>query len=534
MVLKLFLPLLISCSVFATQQELAYVKTDSPRDTMETFIEAMNDYRAGVISNDYAKMARIQDAIRCFADSSNTVLTTRRDKELAAIFLKEAIDRVIVVDYSKIPVDPSLSRWRLRHTEIILLPQEAGERRGEWLITEGTWRRAKSFYDRVRKQPYLEGSGKGAAYVQPWMDAYLPKWSKQETLTLKNWQWLGLIAGLIFGLVIRVFVSLLLSLYSSLSLVQKIPWKSELLSQLDSPFSLLMTSLFWYFWTLYLQLEDMAYNIVNGIVQILFGIALTWFAYLIVNAVGAYAMSKAEKTESTLDDQLVPLLQKTLKLFVVLLGFLLILQNMGVNVLSLLAGLGLGGLAFALAAKDTAANLFGSIMILIDQPFKIGDWVKVGDLEGTVEEIGFRSTRVRTFYNSVVTVPNANVANAHIDNMGVRQYRRTTATLGVTYDTSAEDLQKFVEGIRTIIHENRITRKDYYHVYFSGYGDSSLNILIYFFLVTSDWGEELAERQKIYFEIFHLAKKLGVEFAFPTQTLHIRSGEVATESNPLP
>ena len=137
-----------------------------------------------------------------------------------------------------------------------------------------------------------------------------------------------------------------------------------------------------------------------------------------------------------------------------MLGILIVLQNMGVNVFSLLAGLGLGGLAFALAAKDTAANLFGSIMILTDRPFKIGDWVKMDGVEGTVEEIGFRSTRVRTFYNSLITIPNATIANVQIDNLGVRQYRRTTATLGVTYDTSMEKMNQFVEGIRKIIEGN--------------------------------------------------------------------------------
>ena len=119
---------------------------------------------------------------------------------------------------------------------------------------------------------------------------------------------------------------------------------------------------------------------------------------------------------------------------------------------------------------------------------------KVESVEGTVEEIGFRSTRVRTFYNSLVTVPNANMANAQIDNMGVRQFRRTNTTLDIAYETSRENMEAFIEGIRTIILENKITRKDYFHVYFSGYGDSSLKILVYFFLITNDWGEELEER----------------------------------------
>jgi MscS family membrane protein len=314
---------------------------------------------------------------------------------------------------------------------------------------------------------------------------------------------------------------LILAIYKSLGIAKRYQWKMELIDQIERPISLLVAAVFWYFWIHYLKLEGLSFSVVNGLIQIVFGVAFTWAGYVGVGVLGTFLTEHAEGTESTLDDQLIPFLIKALKLTVILFGFLVVLQNMGVNVFSLLAGLGLGGLAFALAAKDTAANLFGSIMILTDRPFKIGDWVKIGDVEGTVEEIGFRSTRVRTFYNSLITVPNANMANAQIDNLGVRQYRRTTTTLGVTYDTSMQKLNAFVEGIRTIISNNAISCKDYFHVYFSGYGASSLNILVYFFLITNDWAEELKERENIYREIYDLAEKLEVEFAFPTQTLHL-------------
>ncbi len=518
----LFLPFFYLQLAFATN-ELAYVKTDSPRDTMETFMEAMNDYRAGVLAGDPAKQRRIYDAIRCFAEKDNSVLTSQREKELAAIFLKEVIDRVIVVDYSLIPESPTQNRWRMAKTEIVLKAQTSGDREGEWLITEGTWKRASQFYQRIKDQPYLEASGGGAAYIQPWMEQYLPEWSKKETLKLKNWQWLGLLLGLFIGLLFRLLTILILTIYKNLSFAQKFEWKKQLIDQIERPISLLVAALFWYFWIFYLKLEGLSFSIINGMIQIVFGVAFTWAAYIGVSVLGTYLREKALKTESTLDDQLIPFLEKAMKLTIILLGILVVLQNMGVNVFSLLAGLGLGGLAFALAAKDTAANLFGSIMILVDRPFKIGDWVAMDGVEGTVEEIGFRSTRVRTFYNSLITVPNANVANVQIDNLGVRQYRRTTATLGVTYDTSMDKLNAFIEGIRDIITSNPISRKDYFHVYFSGYGDSSLNVLVYFFLITNDWGEELKERQNIYEAIYKLAEDKGVEFAFPTRTLHVHN-----------
>ncbi len=520
--LGLFIVFLFLTSTSWGVNELAYVKTDSPRDTMETFMSAMNDYRQGVIENKPAKRHRIYDAIRCFAEKDTSVITSQREKELAAIFLKEVIDRVIVVDLSKVPESLQKNRWRMAKTEIVLKLQTEGDREGEWLITESTWKRASQFYQRVKDHPYLEGSGKGAAYIQPWMEQYLPEWSKKETLRLKNWQWLGLLLGLFIGLLFRLLTILILAIYKNLDFTQKFEWKKQLLEQIERPISLLVAAVFWYFWMHYLKLEGLSFSIVNGLIQVVFGFAFTWAAYIGVSVLGTYFKERALHTESTLDDQLIPFLEKALKLTIILLGILVVLQNMGVNVFSLLAGLGLGGLAFALAAKDTAANLFGSIMILVDRPFKIGDWVALDGVEGTVEEIGFRSTRVRTFYNSLITVPNANVANVQIDNLGVRQYRRTTATLGVTYDTPMDKLNSFVEGIREIILTNPISRKDYFHVYFSGYGDSSLNILVYFFLITNDWGEELKQRHHIYEAIYKLAEDTGVEFAFPTRTLHLQ------------
>jgi len=506
-------------------ESLTYVKTDSPRDTMETFIKAMNDYKEGVELNIPRQRARIYDAIRCFAEKDHAVITSQREKELAAIFLKEFIDRVLVIDFSKIPDNLEKPRWRLKGTEIVLKPQTEGERQGEWLITEGTWRRAQQFYERAGHLPYLEGSGHGALYIQPWMEKYLPEWSKQETLRLKNWQWLGLLFGFFIGLFLRLLTYTTLTLYKNLSIYGDLRWKKDLITQIEKPVALIAASGFWYLWIHYLKLEGLSYALVNGLIQIIFGIALTWAVYKCANVFGMQLKRIAQETESVLDDQLVPFIDKAIKITIVLLGSLLVLQNMGVNVFSLLAGLGLGGLAFALAAKDTAANLFGSIMILIDRPFQVGDWVKVGEVDGNIEEIGFRSTRVRTFYNSLITVPNANMATMEIDNMGARQYRRTHTTLDITYDTPKDKIASFVQGIRQIVLDNPYSRKDLMHIYFAGYASSSLQIMVYFFLVTSDWGEELRERESIFFKIYDLAAELGVEFAYPTQTLYLREGD---------
>ncbi|HNI88638.1 MAG TPA: mechanosensitive ion channel family protein, partial [Leptospiraceae bacterium] len=210
-------------------------------------------------------------------------------------------------------------------------------------------------------------------------------------------------------------------------------------------------------------------------------------------------------------------------ILVVILGSLFAMQNLGVNVMSVLAGLGVGGLALALAAKDTAANLFGSIMIFLDRPFKIGDTIILGGIEGDVEEIGFRCTRIRTFYDSVVSIPNSEVANSKIDNMGLRRYRRTNTTLGLTYDTPPEKIEAFLEGIKNILRKNELVVQDRIHVIFKGFGNSSLDILLNYFATVTEWGQDMILRQNVYLEIINLAKELNISFAFPTQTLHVET-----------
>ena len=154
---------------------------------MTTFIGAMNDYREGITTRSQKLILRIEDAIQTLHEKDSKVIISHREKELAVIFLKEVIDRVIVIDFEKIPDTTNENRWRLKNTEIVLRKVAAGDRQGEWLITENTWKRAKQFYQRVKHLPYLEGSGQGAKYLQPWMEKYLPTWSKKDLLGLKNW-----------------------------------------------------------------------------------------------------------------------------------------------------------------------------------------------------------------------------------------------------------------------------------------------------------------------------------------------------------
>ncbi len=246
-----------------------------------------------------------------------------------------------------------------------------------------------------------------------------------------------------------------------------------------------------------------------------------WFLWRLLDGLAAYFTARAAKTESSLDDQLVPFVAKTLKIFIVITGVLVVAQNMGYSISGLIASLGIGGIAVAMAARDTIANVFGSIMILVDRPFSIGDWIKTSEFEGIVEEVGFRSTRIRTFAKTLVNVPNSAMANMVIDNIDARPKRRVKMRLGLTYDTPVEKMRQAVGGIEDILRHHNGVDHDFFLVKFDEFEDSALSIFLYYFTTTTRWDEHLQVRQEVNLQIMGLLESLGLEFAFPTRTVHL-------------
>ena len=287
------------------------------------------------------------------------------------------------------------------------------------------------------------------------------------------------------------------------------------------PLAMLVMAGIWWAGLNLLALPDQAMIILLVAVKILAGIAGVWGAYRLVDLITLYLRYQADKTDNKVDDVLVPLIRKTLKVFVTVVGITFIASNLNLNVSSLLASLGLGGLAFALAAKDVVQNVFGSITVILDQTFHTGDWIVVNDIEGSVEEVGLRSTKIRTFSDSLITIPNALFITAKVDNMGQRRYRRLKCNVSLTYDTPPDKIEAFCEGVREIIRLHPYMRKDYFHVYLNSLGASSLDVLVYVFWETPDWSTELRERQRFLLDILRLAKAQQINIAFPTQTLHL-------------
>ena len=489
----------------------------SPRATMETFLHAMNDIKRG-------EPDRIEEAISTLDLSAVSKLVRRERGSDLAWMLLEVMDRTRVVDTARIPErgdgEPYLFS-RYRNGSIRIVPMQDGR----WLFEGEGLAQLPKILDELGDRRRVKGSEVDTEYLPLHLRLrqQIPESLKRRDFLLQNWQWLGLFLIVLLGVVADKLVSFLLA-----RLVNR--WKNrsrhseyrQLSDQVLRPFGLTVMAVIWWLGINLLGLEETALLVLLLAVKFLASLSGVWAAYRLVDIVAVYLLKRAHITDSKLDDALVPLIPRTLKIFVTVVGFLFIADNIDVDISSLLAGLGLGGLAFALAAKDMVQNLFGSVTVLMDRTFTVGDWIIVGSVEGSVERIGFRSTRIRTFYNSVVTVPNSKFITADVDNMGERRYRRLSCKLSLTYDTPPERIEAFCEGVRELIRQHPYMRKDYYHVYLNEFAASSLNVLLYVFWETPEWSTELRERHRFMLDILRLAKRLGVEFAFPTQTLYMR------------
>lgn len=278
-----------------------------------------------------------------------------------------------------------------------------------------------------------------------------------------------------------------------------------------------------------LQLPVALSHGVRRTIEVAIALGLLVLASRVVNVFAKVAATYALSTENKLDDQLVPLLRQAAQVVVLVVGGLYLADALGFDVWKLAAGVGIGGLAFALAAQDTVANLFGSFNIFVDRPFQIGDAVRIGVVEGIVEEVGFRSTRVRTYDNSLVTIPNSQITNANVDNLGLRTRRRVRLVISVTYDTPVERLEGYVEGLRAILAAHPLVLPTY-EVHVNALGASSIDILALYHIDTRDFAVELKARGQNILEFIRLAEAMDISFAFPSTSLYVES----TPSEPLP
>jgi len=280
------------------------------------------------------------------------------------------------------------------------------------------------------------------------------------------------------------------------------------------------------FGVMVLPREPNVHGFAFGALKVLMVADILWFLFRLVDCVEGYLRELAARTESSLDDQMVPMIRKALKATIAVMGFVWVVQLLGYSVSTLLAGLGIGGLAVALAFQDTLANFFGSVFIFLDRPFVVGDWVKIGEAEGFVEEIGFRSTRIRTLPTTLVSIPNKHVADSAIENLSKMPHRRVLQTVGLTYETNAAQMEGAVGAIKELVEADPGVDKETIVVRFQEFGASSLDVLVLYFTTAIPLAEHLETKERVNLAILRKVEGLGLSMAFPTQTVYFE-GDIA-------
>ncbi len=337
------------------------------------------------------------------------------------------------------------------------------------------------------------------------------------------------IANLITAMLLFVAIMLLRKLFTNVCIgfLQNLTkntqtyYDDRIISALKGPirFAFVIIALHLFFLLIYKESEFIVRVLDSLMVYTLF-----WAILATVEALREAIYKATAKFNKDLSREMGNFILTFAKIFIGGVGLAAILSVWGINVTALIASLGLGGLAFALAAKDTASNLFGSFALLADKSIRIGEWVKVGGVEGVVEDVGMRTTKIRSFGKSLITVPNQLVANQPIENFSRRGIRRIKMHIGLTYGTTSAQIIKIKEEIEAMLksHEG-ISQEESLMVYFDSFGDSALNIFIYTFTATANWAKYLEIREDIHIKIMQIVEANGSSFAFPSQSIYVES-----------
>jgi len=342
----------------------------------------------------------------------------------------------------------------------------------------------------------------------------------------------------------RFIVNRLLGLIDKLVLKTRTEWDDELVKQAKRPIGWLVVIIGVWIAIGILNLPSEPFDFpvaVNRGGRIAIILIITWFFFRAMDTINRILRTKATDPDHWMDTGLVPLFIISLKVMGGILFVVLIAQNLGYSVSGLVASLGIGGIAVALAAKDTLANFLGSLMLMIDRPFKLGQWIKDkdGKFEGVVEEIGFRTTRIRTFEKTIEVIPNDRLANIVVENMDRRKdrninMRRVKMMIGLEYKTTADQMEQAVEDIREILRISANVDQRQILVYFNDFGESSLNIFVYYYAATTSWEKWLEIKQEINLKIMRKLAERGLAIAFPSRSIYLEKTGGQPGEEPLP
>lgn len=358
-----------------------------------------------------------------------------------------------------------------------------------------------------------------------------------KNLSLFDWAYFATLETIFIAVLIFLFFLLMRKVFTGyifrwmLKLTSKTDsdFDDRILESFEKPLRVLFIVLGLYFAFSYASNSVSVDETISNLFRSVLVILIAWGIYDLTGSQSV--LSEELKKKINIDNILVPFFSKVARFIIIAMAIVIIAQEWNYDVNGFIAGLGLGGLAFALAAKDALANIFGGIVIIMEKPFLIGDWINTPSVEGFVEDISFRSTKIRAFNQSLITVPNSTLANEAITNFTRMGKRRITFSLGVTYDTSRDRLEKCVQEIKKMLANHPGVHPDTIFVFFETFNDSSLDIFLYFFTNTTIWEEFLAVRQDINFKIMEILEKVEVSVAFPSRSIYFENPQVMQHYN---
>lgn len=506
-VLVIFLA--FSGNLFGQNRNLQPVdpKRESAQATLKTFLEAFKQPRVGVTPDP------IEEAVKCL-DLRDLPANYRETKGLEiASDLLEIIDSVENFHLEEVPnvtTSEPYSLYRSQIGEIAIARQE----NGEWLFTQETIRSVPLIMTSVSEEKNKLGtstltqSDSLGAQIRDKMPLAL----KQKTLSLERWQWLGLLTILILGIIIGFIARKLISWIIGKILRQRFEaLTDEDIKILYAPIGLLLFIVTFRLGLRALALTQNALGFLRSVMFVLTAFAVIWLVYRIVGAVADRLQKRALETESQADDLLVPFLSIIIRIAIVFTGVIIVAENLNFNVTSLIAGLGIGGIAIALASQETVSNFFGSLVLMIERPFQADDKVTINGVAGTVKEVGIRSTKIQTFDDSLITVPNSSVVKENIVNDGIQRYRKWEVKLAVPYQNGAETIDEFRTGIEEIIKKsNTLHNKEYnLHIYDVVLPSIIIRVELHFKKDTFEF--EMNARQQFIMEVLRLADRMKIE-----------------------
>lgn len=391
---------------------------------------------------------------------------------------------------------------------------EKSKQNGKWFFSYETLREIPKIHRTVF--PF------GSHMLLEW----LPQIGQKSILGLYSWQYFTMILMVIIGIIIHFILSRLFGFtvkWIANSRLGKNHFDEEPVKRMGIIFSYLLIFYLVYLFVPILQLSSgFTFYILLGL-RVSNTILLVLLALRTISLIKSSVLYNAKNQSNGIDEHIVPVISRIVNVVIITAGIIHLLSIFYVNVTALVAGLSIGGLALALAAQETVKNLFGSLMIYADKPFKIGDLVSVGSITGTIEDIGFRSTRIRTFDTSLISVPNGNLMNETINNLGQRKQRRFYSVINIAYHTPPHLMEIFIEGMRQIAMEHPHVDKENVNIRLNNLGNSSLDILVVIFFNTNVWEKEIEWKEEIIYAFVELASQVGIQFAFPSTSIYVET-----------